>query len=34
MSQLKENIDAFDLTLSDACLADVEAVLQQYTAPF
>lgn len=34
MSQLKENIDAFDLTLSDACLADIQAVLQQYTAPF
>ncbi|WP_412970951.1 aldo/keto reductase [Glaciecola sp. MF2-115] len=34
MSQLKENIDAFDMTLSEACLADVEAVLQQYSAPF
>jgi aryl-alcohol dehydrogenase-like predicted oxidoreductase len=34
MSQLIENIDAFDLSLSAECLADIEAVLKQYTAPF
>jgi aryl-alcohol dehydrogenase-like predicted oxidoreductase len=34
MLQLKENIEAFDISLSDACLADIEAVLRQYTAPF
>lgn len=34
MSQLKENIDAFELSLSDQCLTDIEAVLKKYTAPF
>jgi aryl-alcohol dehydrogenase-like predicted oxidoreductase len=34
MAQLKENIDAFDFLLSDACLADIETVLKQFTAPF
>ncbi len=34
MSQLEENIDAFDLTLSQECLKDIEAVLKKYTAPF
>ncbi len=34
MAQLKENIDAFDFLLSDACLADIKTVLKQFTAPF
>jgi aryl-alcohol dehydrogenase-like predicted oxidoreductase len=34
MVQLKENIDAFDSSLSVACLTDIEAVLKQFTAPF
>jgi aryl-alcohol dehydrogenase-like predicted oxidoreductase len=34
MSQLEENIDAFDLTLTKECLTDIDAVLKKYTAPF
>lgn len=34
MSQLKENIEAFDIQLSEQCLADIEVVLKQYALPF
>lgn len=34
LSQLKENIDAFDFNLSAECLQDIEDVLKQYTMPF
>ncbi len=34
MSQLHENIAAFDITLSEECLHDVSAVLQRYLMPF
>jgi aryl-alcohol dehydrogenase-like predicted oxidoreductase len=34
MSQLKENLDAFDLNLTEACLTDIDEVLRQFPAPF
>lgn len=34
MPQLKENIAAFDMTLSAECLAEVSMLLRQYPAPF
>ncbi len=34
LSQLTENIDAFDIELSPACLKQVETVLKQYPMPF
>lgn len=34
MSQLTDNISAFDLTLSEAALVDIKAVLKNYPAPF
>lgn len=34
MSQLKENIDAFSLVLNEQVLADINAVMKQYPAPF
>ncbi|MDO3386832.1 aldo/keto reductase [Gilvimarinus sp. SDUM040013] len=34
MEQLKENIDAFDITLSDDILADISNALKTYPAPF
>lgn len=34
MSQLKENIDAFNMTLSDGALAQITAVLKKYPSPF
>jgi aryl-alcohol dehydrogenase-like predicted oxidoreductase len=34
MAQLKENMDAFDLTLPKACLDDVANVIKRYPAPF
>ena len=33
MEQLKENIDAFDVVLTDECLKDVEKVHQRYRDP-
>lgn len=32
--QLKENIDAFDITLSDELLADIDKVFRQFPAPY
>jgi aryl-alcohol dehydrogenase-like predicted oxidoreductase len=34
MPQLKENIAAFDITLSSECLEDINNVLRQFPAPF
>ena len=34
MSQLKENIAAFDIQLSSECLSDIEATLKQFPVPF
>lgn len=34
MQQLKMNIDAFDLSLSDALLQDINSVMKQYPAPY
>ena len=34
MTQLKEDIEAFDLTLSEEVLGDISSVLAQYPAPF
>lgn len=34
MDQLKSNIDAFDLELSEEVLKDIDAVYRQYPAPF
>jgi aryl-alcohol dehydrogenase-like predicted oxidoreductase len=34
MSQLKENIEAFDIQLSSECLSDIEATLKQFPVPF
>lgn len=33
MDQLRENIEAFDVTLSEECLADVDAVFRRYRDP-
>jgi aryl-alcohol dehydrogenase-like predicted oxidoreductase len=33
MDQLKENIDAFDVTLSDECLHDIAEVYKRYRDP-
>ena len=33
MEQLKENIDAFDVVLTEECLKDVEKVHQRYRDP-
>jgi len=34
LTQLQENIDAFDISLSQECLQDIDAVLKQYSMPF
>jgi aryl-alcohol dehydrogenase-like predicted oxidoreductase len=34
MAQLKTNIDAVDLVLSDEVLADIEKVYRDYPVPF
>lgn len=34
LTQLKENISAFELTLSDQVLADIDSVYRQYPMPF
>ena len=34
MEQLAEDIDAFEMDISEALIADVQAVLKQYTVPF
>jgi aryl-alcohol dehydrogenase-like predicted oxidoreductase len=34
MEQLKSNIDAFDLTLSDEVMRDIHEVYTQYPVPF
>ena len=34
MDQLKSNIDAFDIELSDDVMADIDAVYRQYPVPF
>ncbi|MGB3725456.1 MAG: aldo/keto reductase [Glaciecola sp.] len=34
MEQLRENIDAFDITLSDVCVHDITTVLKQHPMPF
>jgi aryl-alcohol dehydrogenase-like predicted oxidoreductase len=34
MEQLKSNIASIDLTLSDAVLADIDAVRRRYPIPF
>lgn len=34
MAQLKENIDAFDISLTDTCLSDIDALIKRYPAAF
>lgn len=34
LSQLKENIDAFELSLSEQCLSDIDGIMKTYTMPF
>ena len=34
VEQLKEDIDAYDVALSDEILSDVDAVIKRYPAPF
>lgn len=33
MEQLRENIEAFDVELSEECLADIDAVFRRYRDP-
>lgn len=33
MEQLRENIEAFDVELSEECLADIDAVYRRYRDP-
>jgi aryl-alcohol dehydrogenase-like predicted oxidoreductase len=34
LEQLEENIDAFDMTLSDETLKEINAVVREYPMPF
>jgi len=33
LEQLKENVEAFDVQLSEECLADIDAVYRRYKDP-